>query len=85
MSILDQRNGTLLDNNHQLIKPRANLWSYGAYFTMTSQLYSVERSDDNLNRYNQALEELDWYQSLNRPDDHLVYASKKWGRNSTIL
>ena len=73
---LRSKDGTLLDNNHQLIKPRANLWSYGAYFTMTSQLYSVERSDDNLNRYNQALEELDWYQSLNRPDDHLVYASK---------
>ncbi|MCU0104117.1 glycoside hydrolase family 76 protein [Acholeplasma vituli] len=73
---LRSNQGTLYDNNHQTVKPRANLWSYGAYFTMASQLYNVERTSVNKARYDQALEELEWYRSLNRPDDHLVYASK---------
>lgn len=66
----------LAENNFSVLKPRANLWTYGAYFTAVNQLYHISRTENNRERLLFAIEELDWYRSLNRDDEHLVYASK---------
>lgn len=68
--------GNVAENNFSVLKWRANLWTYGAYFTAVNQLYHISNTETNLARLQDALDELDWYRSLNRTDDHLVYASK---------
>lgn len=68
--------GKVAENNSSIIMGRANLWTYGAYFTAVNQLYNVSRTDDNLNRLEAAIEELEWYRATNRKDGHVVYASK---------
>ncbi len=67
--------GNVAENNSSLIMVRANLWTYGAYFTAVNQLYNVSKTDVNLNRLDAAINELEWYRATNRSDEHLVYAS----------
>lgn len=67
--------GNVAENNSSLIMRRANLWTYGAYFTAVNQLYNVSKTAANLNRLEAAITELEWYRATNRNDGHLVYAS----------
>lgn len=54
----------------------ANLWDFSAYFTAVIKTYKINRTPAIKKLFDEALEELEWYRSTNRNDDHLVYASQ---------
>lgn len=53
----------------------ANLWDFSAYFTAVIRAYKVNPTSEVKAYYDQAMRDLGWYESTNRDDNHLVYAS----------
>lgn len=60
--------------NHSKTNLRANLWDFSAFFTQAIKLYKVKAISKN--ELNKVIDELEWYKSLNRDDEYLVYASE---------
>ena len=77
LSLLEENmHNNYLVEGDSIISKRANLWTYGAYFTMASRLARYDASDENIAILNNAVEELEWYRVKDRTDNHTVYASK---------
>ena len=68
--------GTIREGDGIQLFARANLWTYGAYFTAVTKLYLADKTDANKQLVLDSISELDWYRAKKRSDDHLVYASK---------